>query len=427
MRLNTRKCQLPIKHLLLAEYSNAPLDFSLICNNQEFKFNSYFLSLISETISELFISNPLEYQYKFTLKNISPEQIPQIIQILTIKSYKINESNYKPCFDLALILRSSHILKYIADQYTTKLNNLEVLFYSVAAYRKSMIIPHIFKKQLARYLKEYFLAGLLVEISQDEIFAISMAEEEDQIENPNSEFIFELPEFCGILPEFGEMPPGLLYDLFSEFSEEIHPKIRKHLIIRYTGVPPVKHRYLVPFVATTRTPGSKILSYLQGGNFNYLRDFYVRFNKSRIQKPKLIPNSNLIEFFRFNGIMKNFIRPTINSFPPISAKYSIMNIFRLDDSCYKCKLPYHSILFHFSPHKISLSKMILIDPPKEWDLLTKKNGKILVLASSKTSPPSSERIHIISINSNESHDNLAFITERKDQPYEFSLTYIDFI
>lgn len=464
MLLQKKEISIPIHDFLNSECASIDADFSLIYKNQDFHFNSTYLISISQTIRDIFISDPLAFEY--TINAQFKNKIKDIIGILSNPTFKISGSNYDDCFNLSFDLRSDQLFSFIWERICSKLKSREILKYSVLAYKNRIELPESLEIRLAEEFQKLFFSGLIIEMSFDECYAISLTEcnpKEDKEfldRHAKSEKPQKAPVYTGIDQSIGPTPPGIIYLMLKKYPTYLLSFVRNILVNRCTNTPDnkPKNSFLKSFDPDAQQDGKNLLNILQTSNINTIRFFY---NSIKLKNnftldsslnslcPFTVPSKRKFDYYNnYNGIMKTQIRPIIKAPLSISPKYPIMNILIYDDTrkysdqkdIYYLSNSYVSreeknnfIEFDFSPHYIKLTSFIMINPPKSW--------KLTALYPKKPDEPTSWFLidkHIS--NSNTENENLVFrdvknlevscqkfkLQQPEDTSFQFSLSFIDF-
>ena len=152
--LPKKQISIPIHDILHTELTSSDLDFSLVYKSQNFRFNSTYLASISQAIRNLFISDPLAFQYDINIP--TKNKMKEIIKILSNSSFQVNNLNYADCFSLAIKLRSDKLFSFIWDQISTKLKkkrDIKICCFSLQQWNRN---PRISRNSFSRGISKSF-------------------------------------------------------------------------------------------------------------------------------------------------------------------------------------------------------------------------------------------------------------------------------
>ncbi|OHT12434.1 hypothetical protein TRFO_17701 [Tritrichomonas foetus] len=344
MLQKTKNFALPISTILQIEYTSLDLDFTIFVQKRPFNFNSTFLASISRRIFNLLLSDPLvrEYHIKSDISNID---------ILTKNGYKVEKSNINDCISLAVELQSDSLFTYICSQYKSMMSDKMLLDLAITAFENGLPLSTI-EVELAHCFQNLFLSGQLIEIDESEVLVLT-----EEINDP--------PKFVGI-KNSRPAPAGLVYHILKNFPNKLKPLIKAALIFKYTLNPPSKNLFLLQFVPFSQIDKSEIEECFKL-NINLLR--FNIIPETTTTNLKIVGSSLEIDKNDpFNGIMRKIIKPNVYAIPSESNYYSISNIFN-EYGFYKTeKNQKGKIEFSFAPFYVSLTKYIIRNPPKEWEI-----------------------------------------------------------
>lgn len=466
MLLPKKQISIPIHDFLNTEFSSLDLDFKLIYKNQTYNFNSTYLASISQSIRDIFISDPLAFEYDIDIQ--IKNKMKDIITILSDMSFQVNNSNYADCFGLAIKLRSDQLFSFIWNQIKTKLNKKDILKYAVLAYNNRIEIPESLEICLAENFQDLFLSGLVTELSPDECMAITLTESDpkddkefyDRISTTAQQYDLKLPKYLGFDKSIGQTPPGLIYLIMKKYPTYILSFIRNVIINRYINQPESqkKNSYLIKFDTDVEKSGEYMIDAFASSNINSIR-FVLNSMKSKVQFPSksaytsqvpfAVPCNKIFDYYsNYNGIIKTSLRPIIRAPKSLSPEYPIMNIFICDDTrsisnqndSFVPRKTYISIEkennfieFDFSPYYIKLSSFVMIDPPISWELLAlyprkpdNYNYWFLIDKHYSNSISKSGNIVFKDIKNLDISCQKFKLQQPKDTSFRFSLNFIDF-
>lgn len=463
--LPKKQISIPIHDILHTELTSSDLDFSLVYKSQNFRFNSTYLASISQAIRNLFISDPLAFQYDINIP--TKNKMKEIIKILSNSSFQVNNLNYADCFSLAIKLRSDKLFSFIWDQISTKLKKKEILKYAVLAYNNGIEIPESLEIRLAEEFQNLFISGLVTEISPDESMALLLTdsdpvEDKEYIEriSLNPQQHSKPPKYSGIDQSIGPTPAGLAYLMLKKYPSYMLSYIRGVIINRYINLPESnsKNTFLLQYDDEARKSGKNLIDLFKSSNFNSIRfvlnSVREKANQSLnpvyiCQQPYTVPCDKVFDYYNnYQGIIKTSLRPTIKAPKSISPEYPLMNILIYDDS--KTVLDQNNsffstksyiseedknnyIEFDFSPYSIKLSSFVIINPPKSWELMAlypRKPGNYnyWFLIDKHISDCNSESQNIVfkDVKNLDISCQKFKLQQPKDTSFQFSLNYIDF-
>lgn len=441
---------IPIHDILHSESSSLDLDFSLLYKNQKFNFNSTYLASISQTIRNLFISDPLAFQYDLNIQ--VKNKMKDIINILSNSTFQVTNSNYADCFNLVIKLRCDYLFSFIWNQIGSKLKKKEILQYCVLAYNNGIEIPKSLLSRLAELFQRLFISGLVTEITPDESLALSLIEA-DADQEYHDQISKEPPKYVGINDSFGPTPPGLVYLIVKEYPSHMISSIKSAIINRYVnqqGKNP-KNTFLIQYDDYNDSTVNLIDSFKSNiNNIRFVLDSLdskkkMQDNPCYFYPHFTVPCNRIFDYYNnYNGIIKTSLRPIIKAPKSLSPEYPLMNILIYDDSrksnSFSPAKSYISqeeednfIEFDFSPNSIKLSSFIMIDPPESWELRgfdsqTPDNYDHWILIDKHISNSNSEKQNIVykDVKNFNIYCQKFKLLQPKDTSFQFSLNFIDF-